>query len=89
MIPNLDWLKRAACAGLDPRAFFSSGHHARAQVNAAKRVCAACPVQMACRAYAIETGEKFGVWGGLSQRQLRQRRRRFTSRAKTNTRAAA
>jgi WhiB family redox-sensing transcriptional regulator len=89
VIPNLDWLANAACAGMDSRAFFSTGHHAVAQVNAAKRVCAACPVKAACRDYAIQAGEKFGVWGGMSQRELRLRRRRFTSRAKTTTRAAA
>jgi WhiB family redox-sensing transcriptional regulator len=89
MIPNLDWLANAACAGMDPRAFFATGHHARAQVNAAKRICASCPVRPACETWAIETGERFGVWGGMSQQQLRQRRRRFTSRARTSTRAAA
>ncbi|MFB8772142.1 WhiB family transcriptional regulator [Streptomyces broussonetiae] len=89
MIPNLDWLADAACAGMDTRAFFSTGRHARAQVNAARRVCAACPVRVQCGQWAIQTGEKWGVWGGMSQRQLRQRRRRFTSRAKTDFREAA
>lgn len=89
MIPNLDWLEDATCAGMDPRAFFATGNHARAQVFAAKRVCATCPVQQACRNYAIQTGERFGVWGGMSQLELRKRRRRFTSRAKTSTREAA
>ena len=89
MIPNLDWLKRAACAGMDQRAFFADGCHSRAQVHAAKKVCAICPVQTACRNWAITTGERNGVWGGMSQKELRQRRRRFTSRAKTDMREAA
>ena len=89
MIPNLDWQDDAACAGMDPRAFFATGKHARAQVFAAKRVCASCPVQAACRDYAIETGERFGVWGAMSQQELRKKRRRFTSRAKNSTREAA
>lgn len=89
MIPNLDWLDDAACAGMDQRAFFATGNHARAQVFAAKRVCATCPVSAACREYAIKTGERFGVWGGMSQSELRQKRARFTSRAKTGTREAA
>ncbi|MCG0066267.1 WhiB family transcriptional regulator [Streptomyces tricolor] len=87
MIRNLAWLQHAACAGMDVRAFFSSGHHARAQVNEARRVCATCPVQTQCAAWAIETGERWGVWGGMSQKQLREKRRRFTSRAKTSTTA--
>ncbi|MGW7495402.1 WhiB family transcriptional regulator [Streptomyces luteogriseus] len=83
------WRQRAACIGIDPRAFFPIGHHARAQVNAARRICAACPVRQQCAAFAIETGERNGIWGGMTQQQLRQRRRRFTSRAKTSTRAAS
>ena len=39
MIPNLGWLRDAACAGMDDRAFFATGRHARAQVFAAKKVC--------------------------------------------------
>ncbi|MEV7389579.1 WhiB family transcriptional regulator [Streptomyces sp. NPDC091215] len=89
MIPNLDWLADAACAGMDSRAFFATGHHARAQVNAARRVCKTCPVQPHCRDWAIQTGEYWGVWGGMSQLELRRKRRRFTSSARTGTRAAA
>lgn len=89
MIPNLDWLDHAACASVDSRAFFASGCHSREQVHAAKRVCAMCPVQDACRDYAITTGERNGVWGGMSQKELRQKRRRFTDRTKTDLRETA
>ncbi|MFJ8049858.1 WhiB family transcriptional regulator [Streptomyces luteogriseus] len=85
MIPNLDWLEHAACAGMDPRAFFSIGNHARAQVNSARKVCATCPVREQCASWAIETGESNGVWGGMSQQELRKKRRRFTNRHKTST----
>ena len=88
MIPNLDWLDRAACAGIDSRAFFANGCHARAQVHAAQQVCNTCPVQAECRDWAIQTGERNGVWGGMSQQELRRTRRRFTSRASSTTRAA-
>lgn len=85
MTADLTWLQRAACAGIDARAFFANGCHARAQVHEAKKICATCPVQAACGQWAIETGERNGVWGGMSQQELRQRRRRFTSKAKTGT----
>jgi WhiB family redox-sensing transcriptional regulator len=85
MIPNLNWLADAACAGMDQRAFFATGNHARAQVFAAKKICDACPVREECRGWAIESGERWGVWGGMSQHELRKKRRRFTSRAKTRT----
>ncbi|MFF7452150.1 MULTISPECIES: WhiB family transcriptional regulator [unclassified Streptomyces] len=89
MMPNLDWLARAACAGMDSRAFFANGMHAREQVNEARKVCASCPVRPDCANFAIETGERWGVWGAMSQQELRRKRRRFTSRARTSTRAAA
>jgi WhiB family redox-sensing transcriptional regulator len=89
MSHSTDWIRDAACAGLDTRAFFADGYHGREQVNAARRVCAACPVRQQCADWAIQTGERNGVWGGMSQQELRQKRRRFTSRAKTSTRAAA
>ena len=44
----------------------------------AKAICAGCPVRDACLAYALDTGEAYGVWGGLSEDErralLRQRR---------------
>lgn len=89
MTSVLDWLQHAACAGRDPRAFFANGCHAREQVKAAKQVCAACPVREECAQWAISTGEKNGVWGGMSQKELRQRRRRFTDRTKSDLREAA
>lgn len=89
MIPNLDWLANAACAGMDSRAFFANGCHARAQVHAAQKVCNACPVQAECRNWAIQTGERNGVWGGMSQQELRRKRLRFTDRSKSTTRESA
>jgi hypothetical protein len=83
----LGWFSQAACAGMDQRVFFANGYHSREQVRAAQKVCDSCPVRAQCAAFAIETGEKWGVWGGMSQQQLRQKRYRFTSRAKTNTTA--
>jgi hypothetical protein len=35
----------------------------------------ACPVQTECLAYALEHGERFGVWGGLSERARRKLQR--------------
>lgn len=89
MILNVDWLEHAACAGRDPRAFFANGCHSREQVKAAKQVCAACPVREECAQWAISTGEKNGVWGGMSQKELRKKRRRFTDRTKSDMREAA
>lgn len=87
--PRDDWRNSANCAGLDSRVFYAEGKGSTAQVHQAKRICAACPVRQQCADWAIQTGEFYGVWGGMSQQELRRKRRRFTSKAKTSTRAAA
>ena len=64
----LAWQEYAACAQTDPEAFFpEKGSSSRG----AKQVCAGCFVREDCLAYALEHGERFGVWGGLSERQRR------------------
>ncbi|CAM5591620.1 WhiB family transcriptional regulator [Streptomyces purpurascens] len=85
MSTGTNWRQYAACIGIDPRAFFPVGYHARAQVNAARRVCATCPVRQQCAAFAIEVGEHNGIWGGMSQQELRQKRRRFRARTDTTS----
>jgi hypothetical protein len=40
-----------------------------------KRICSTCPVKAFCLEYAIEAGEKHGIWGGTSERQRRSMRR--------------
>lgn len=84
-----DWRDEANCRTADPNLFFAEGKGSHGQVREAKAVCRRCPVRIECGQHAIEAGESNGVWGGMSQSELRERRRRFTSRAKTSTRAAA
>ena len=63
-----DWRDRALCAQTDPDSFFpDKGESPRP----AKRVCAACEVRAECLQYALDHGERFGVWGGLSERERR------------------
>ena len=57
------WRHRAACRGTNPALFYDSHP---AAINAAKTVCAGCPVRHACAAHALAVGEEFGVWGGLA-----------------------
>ena len=46
----------------------------RRRLLEAKRICEQCPVLAVCRRYALENGEKFGVWGGLSESERRRLR---------------
>lgn len=66
--PPGDWAQDGLCAQTDPEAFFPGKG---GSVRAAKRICSRCPVQQSCKRYAIETGQKDGVWGGLSANELR------------------
>jgi WhiB family redox-sensing transcriptional regulator len=68
-VSGLDWRHHAVCKEVDPELFFPSGHHAvdGPQVQAAKNVCAGCPVILECRQWAIESGQIFGIWGGQTE----------------------
>lgn len=39
------------------------------RVRKAKRICAACPVSAECLDFAQRHLEKFGIWGGLTERE--------------------
>ena len=66
-----DWQLEAACRGMADTWFFPPDREqakARAsRISRAKAVCAHCPALIACRDYALNNGEVFGVWGGLSE----------------------
>lgn len=71
---SLAWQEDALCAQTDPEAFFpEKGGSARD----AKRVCLSCPVRAQCLEYALRHDERFGIWGGLSERERRTLKRRF------------
>ncbi|MFI7481083.1 WhiB family transcriptional regulator [Kocuria sp. M1R5S2] len=69
---ELAWQTDALCAQTDPEAFFPEKG---GSTRDAKRVCEACPVQAECLDYAMSKDEKFGIWGGLSERERRRLRR--------------
>ena len=72
-----DWLDRAICRG-DPELFFPVGNRGPAllQTEAAKAVCTRCPVRAQCLLWALETNQETGVWGGVSEDELRTIRHR-------------
>ncbi|MCJ0872014.1 WhiB family transcriptional regulator [Streptomyces sp. AP-93] len=73
------WQEDAACRELGSRLFFYPTGEQRAEREArdaaAKEVCALCPVQRDCLRHALEVGEPFGVWGGLTAHERRELRR--------------
>jgi WhiB family redox-sensing transcriptional regulator len=77
------WLDFAKCKGLPGNLFYSDHQHNNTQVQEARSVCLGthpdhpgrCPVLEACLDYAIENGERWGVWGGTSERERRRIKR--------------
>src|SRR5579864_6828015 len=64
-----DWQSRANCMGVDPDLFFPERG---ASTREAKEVCRGCVVREDCLEFALANGEKFGIWGGLSERERRR-----------------
>ncbi|MEP7201471.1 MAG: WhiB family transcriptional regulator [Ilumatobacteraceae bacterium] len=77
------WQDEANCLGVDPDLFFPERG---ASTREAKEVCRGCVVRLDCLEYALVNGEKFGIWGGLSERERRRLRRQ---RAQAGRRTSA
>lgn len=75
---SVEWASRGACRHSDPDLFFpiASTGPALAQIAKAKEVCARCEVRPDCLAYALETGQDCGIWGGMTEEERRARRQR-------------
>jgi WhiB family redox-sensing transcriptional regulator len=69
---NRGWQSRANCMGVDPELFFPERG---SSTREAKEVCRGCVVREDCLEFAIANGEKFGIWGGMSERERRRVRR--------------
>lgn len=63
------WTESALCTQSDPEEFFPEKG---GSTRIAKRVCLNCEVSAQCLEYAMENGERFGIWGGMSERERRR-----------------
>jgi WhiB family transcriptional regulator, redox-sensing transcriptional regulator len=64
---SVDWRHSARCRDEDPDTLFVQG----AQQRDAREVCTACPVRTECLAHALDNRIRFGVWGGMTERERR------------------
>lgn len=84
------WHTEAVCRRDEAGLFFAPSKEPTAarlsREQAAKRVCAGCPVLVACREHALDQPEPYGVWGGLTaaeRRVVQARRRRAAAAAES------
>ncbi|MDV8000889.1 WhiB family transcriptional regulator [Rhodococcus sp. IEGM 1408] len=66
------WQEQALCAQTDPEAFFPEKG---GSTREAKKICTGCEVKAECLEYALANDERFGIWGGLSERERRRIKR--------------
>lgn len=63
------WVVFSACRDKDSDLFFPEN---RVQEREAMSICASCPVQPECLEYAFEADIRFGIWGGMTEKQRRR-----------------
>lgn len=81
-----DWQDRSLCAQTDPEAFFPP---AGGSTKEAKKVCQNCEVRPECLEAALANDERFGLWGGVSERDRRKIKKAGTSARQYLARKAA
>lgn len=72
-----EWQLEGACQGLNSNVFFhpdgERGSARARRAGAAKAICGSCPVLEECRRHALAVREPYGVWGGLTEEERRER----------------
>jgi WhiB family transcriptional regulator, redox-sensing transcriptional regulator len=83
-IPGRDWRLLAACRHADPELFIpvSASGPSLDQVKQAKAIWAGCPVRRQCLAFALDTRQDHGVWGGKSEEERCPRARKPCTRTR-------
>ncbi|MGW3483473.1 WhiB family transcriptional regulator [Rhodococcus indonesiensis] len=72
-----DWSARADCRLIDPAVFFGPDDEQRGarqrRERTAKQICHGCPARIPCRAYALDSRQRYGIWGGTTEAERRAR----------------
>ena len=77
----MEWQEQAACREYDNELFFGpdrpeSELEKQTREMRAKAVCKTCPVVEPCLEFAMETNQKYGIWGGLTDKERASLKRR-------------
>ena len=91
LITRGQWRSAAACRSAEPDLFFpiSDSGPAREQTATAKAICATCQVRRECLAFALQTGQTYGIWGGTTEHERAAVRRRTASSLPVHSSMAA
>lgn len=80
VVEELDWQEEALCRTLPNILFFGeegeSELERQGREHRAKAVCDRCPVAEPCLEFAMETNQKYGIWGGLTDKERASLKRR-------------
>lgn len=71
-----EWQARAACHGIEPEVFFPISDD---DAWRAKEICTACEVRPRCLAFSLTNRERYGVWGGVTEKERQEMFRRGTA----------
>ena len=79
-----DWRTSSACSDTDPSLFFPVGTTGPAleQIASAKAVCDTCDAKEPCLQFALSTNQDSGIWGGTSEEERRQLRKKYNNRVR-------
>lgn len=78
---KMDWQEDAACRKYENVVFFGpdqgeSELEKQAREMQAKSICHTCPVKESCLEFAMETNQKYGIWGGMTDKERASLKRR-------------
>lgn len=77
---RIEWQEEALCRSYDNILFFGDEGESELEKQTrearAKSVCKMCPVLEPCLEFAMETNQKYGIWGGLTSKERASLKRR-------------
>jgi WhiB family transcriptional regulator, redox-sensing transcriptional regulator len=76
LMTQLDWQQDSLCRGVEPEVFFPVSED---DAWRAKEICAMCSVQQQCLVKSLQNRERYGVWGGVTEKERQDMFRRGTA----------
>jgi len=77
-----EWQSDSACRTEDPSLFFTEIGQTSAP---AKAICSGCPVAFECLLDSLIHGDRFGIFGGLTERERREVKRYWAAAQKSGS----